>query len=137
MRAVLVILLALCASTFTGQPAQAAWSAGASGAVTARSTTIAPPGAAAASCGGLRASVTVTWGPSTSLWANGYLVQWGTTSGAPTSSATVTGLTHTTPSLPLGTYYFRVKATRGAWQSAPTAEVTKTVISILGLGTCI
>jgi hypothetical protein len=65
------------------------------------------------------------------------LVRWGTTSGAPTASATVSGLSYTTDPLPLGTYYFTVTATRGAWRSAPTPEVSRTVISVLGLGTCL
>jgi len=90
-----------------------------------------------ADCGLLRASVKLTWVASASTWTDGYEVRWGTSPGIYGSSATTTSRTYTTPALALGTYYFTVRATTVLWRSANAAEVSKLIVSVSGLGTCI
>ena len=85
---------------------------------------------------GVAASVTVSWTPTASTWADGYVVLGSLLSGGPyttaatvsgqsASSATVTGLSFAT------TYYYVVQATKGAWRSPSTAEVSRTTLSPL------
>jgi hypothetical protein len=107
------------------------------GSAGAQSTTIAATGTLSSSCGVLKASVKLTWTATSTPWADGYEVRWGTSSGSYTSSATTTLLTYTTPALALGTYYFVVRATKGSWRSVSSNEVSRSVISVLGIGTCL
>lgn len=98
-------------------------------------TTPAPPGTASASCGLLlAASIKVDWSASASPWVTQYEVRYGTNAGNPTQSAIVTGTTFTSPNLGLGTWYFTVRSVKGSWRSATSNQVSKTVVSILGLG---
>lgn len=99
-------------------------------------TTIASPAGAVAGCGSLLASVELTWAATTSTWADGYEIRRGTSPGVYTSVATATALAYTTPALTLGTYYFVVRATKGAWRSADSNEVSKSIVSVLGVDTC-
>jgi hypothetical protein len=84
----------------------------------------------------LSATVKLDWVATSSGWADGYEVRWGTTPGTYTSSAVTSSLTYTTPALALGTYYFVVRSTKGNWRSANSNEASRTVISVLGVGTC-
>jgi hypothetical protein len=119
-------------------PARAAWQGVAAGSATARSTALAAPSPIVATCVSLTAKVMLAWPVSATSWADGYEVRWGTASGTyTTGSATTTALTFTTPSLPLGTYYFVVRATKQSWISANSNEVSKSVVSVLGVGTCV
>lgn len=137
MRKLLVaaaVLLGAVALLPATEPAGASWVSAASGAASARADTPAAASSPAASCDLLLdAAVTVTWSPSPTPWVTGYEVRWGTTSGGPypSSSGVVTGLTYTTPALGLGTHYFVVYAAKEAWRSAPTTEVSKTVVNVV------
>ena len=70
-------------------------------------------------------AITVTW--TAALRAGGYRMEWGTTSGTYTGSATTTSASYTVDGLTHSTiYYFRVTATRaGAADGAPSAEVSE------------
>lgn len=128
------VLVGLVALPPAAGPAGAAWVSASSGTASAVADTPAPPTSPAASCDVLlSAAVTVTWSASPTPWVTGYEVRWGTTSGGPypNSSGVVTGLTYTTPQLGLGTYYFVVYSAKEAWRSAPTAEVSKTIVTVL------
>lgn len=121
-------------------PAGAAWGSAAGGSATGRATALAAPSAPAATCDlVLDAAVTVTWAAAATTWASGYEVRWGTTSGGPypNSSGLVAGLSYTTPELGLGTYYFVVHSAKESWRSAPTAQVSRTVVVILVLPVCV
>jgi len=137
MRRITGLLLGLLALSWPVVPAQARWTTSATGTAAALSASLAPPTSLVASCGLLRASVKLDWVASGSAWTDGYEVRWGTSPGVYASSATTTLLTYTTPALALGTYYFTVRATSGQWRSANAAEVSKVIVSLAGLGTCI
>lgn len=87
---------------------------------------------------GLSTSLTVSWTPTPSTWADGYEVLGsllptgpfttvGTVAGASSTSHTVTGLAFGT------TYHYVVKATKGNWRSPATAAVSRTTLSALCL----
>jgi hypothetical protein len=132
------LLLAVATFGWFVTPAYAAWSASGTGMGTATSASLAPPTNLVATCGTLlAASVTLTWSASASPWTVGYEVRQGTSPGNYTSSATTAALTYTaTLTLGLGTYYFTVRTTTGAWRSTGAAEVSKTLVNILFVGTC-
>ena len=100
---------------------------GASSALASATTDLQPPsrvtGLSAVAASDV--SIAVSW--AAAMRADGYRVEWGTTSGAYTGSATtssishtITGLTHST------TYYIRVTATRtGAADGVPSAETSE------------
>lgn len=76
-------------------------------------------------------AVTVSWTITDSAFADGYLVRRATAAGGPyTTIATVSlraTVTHSDTAVePSTTYYYRIQATKLAWQSAdsPTASVT-------------
>ncbi|MHB8296446.1 MAG: signal peptidase I [Acidimicrobiales bacterium] len=90
------------------------------------------PNVALAACspGGTDAA-TVTWTPTSSQWADGYLVMRADTPGAAGSiAAHLTGQatsSYTDVGLALSrTYYYSIEATKHAWTSTPTAEVAVT-----------
>lgn len=95
------------------------------------------PSTAAGPCTpGVAASIVVSWTATSSTWADGYEVLdslvsggpytiVGTVSGVATTSYTVTGLDFAT------TYHYVVKATKGNWRSAATAQVSRTTPSPL------
>ncbi len=138
-RLLLALGLALGLSFLSGPQAQAgaSWASTAPGSATARATTLAAPGTLTATCNPLlSASVQLDWGASSTPWADGYEVRWGAASGGPypNSSGVVVGLTYSTSPLAAGTHHFVVHTTKGAWRSAPSNQVTKTIVSILGVG---
>lgn len=121
-------------------PAGAAWASAAGGSATGRATALTGPSNPAAACDlVLDTAVTVTWAATSTTWASGYEVRSGTTSGGPypNSSGVVPGLSYTTPALGLGTYYFVVHSAKESWRSAPTAQVSRTVIIVLLLPVCV
>lgn len=127
-------LVGLVALPVSAAPAGAAWVSIASGPAAATADTPAPASNPAAACDLLLdAAVTVTWTPSPTSWVTGYEVRWGTTAGGPypNTSGVVTGSTYTTPALGLGTHYFVVYAAKESWRSTPTAEVSKTIVTLL------
>ena len=132
------LLLGLASVGWFATPADAAWSASATGTGVATAATLAPPTNLVATCGPpLSPSVILTWSASASPWTVGYEVRQGNSTGNYTSSFPTTALTYSTPAgLALGTYYFTVRATTGAWRSAGATEVSRTVINILFVGTC-
>lgn len=134
------VLAVVTALLLTASVASAAFVDGESASATLSTDTLQPPTNPAASHGpctlGLVASITVTWTATASMWADGYEVLGslvaggpytlvGTAGGASTTSHTVTGLGFAT------TYHYVVVATKGAWRSAPTAEVSRTTLSSL------
>jgi hypothetical protein len=132
---VAAMTLALAITCVVAGSAEASWTTTASGSATATSAAISPPTGVAGSCGVLSASVRLDWTASTSSWTDGYEIQWRRSpSPTYTNSATVTGVTYTTPALSGGTYFFLVRATKGAWRSSNVTEVSKSIVSILGLG---
>ena len=138
MKRSIALLLGLLGTCCLATPARAAWTTSPTGSGTAKATTIAGTGTLTSACGGLNGSVRLNWSATPTPWADGYEALWGTTSGGPyTSSATTTNLTYTTPSLALGTYYFVVRATKESWRSVSSNQVSRTVISVLGVGTCL
>lgn len=79
------------------------------------------------SAGCLLGTVTLTWEASPSEWATGYEVRWSTTNGGPYNRGplTTTLLTQQVTGLSaLTTYYFVVRATRGAWFSVNSNQHT-------------
>lgn len=132
--AAVTLVVALAAVTADGGPAGASWASTASGAATARSATPAPPTGVVASCDlVLPNAVTLTWSASATGWVNGYEVRWGTTSGGPypNTSGVVAGLGFTTPGLSAGTHYFVVQAAKDDWRSIPTAEASRTIVTVV------
>lgn len=84
-----------------------------------------PTGLTSAGC--LLGTVTLTWEASPSEWATGYEVRWSTTNGGPYNLGplTTTLLTQQVTGLSaLTTYYFVVRATRGAWFSVNSNQHT-------------
>jgi hypothetical protein len=136
MRRIPAGLLVLLATGWLAVPARAAWGSSASGAAVAHAATLAPTGTLTASCVTLSPAVRLDWAATSSSWVDGYEVRWGTTPSTYSSNALTSGLTYTTPALPLGTYYFVVRATKNGWRSADSNEASKTIVSVLGVGTC-
>lgn len=127
--------LALVAPAWPGTEAAASWGATGTGTARASSSAMAAPGTASASCGLLlQASVKVDWSASATPWVTQYEVRYGTNPSSPTQSALVSGLTYTSPALGLGTWYFTVRAAQGSWRSATSNQVSRTVVSVIGLG---
>jgi hypothetical protein len=122
-------------------PADANWTSTASGPASAKAAMIAPvgPNSLTSSCGLLRASVKLNWAATSSPWVDGYEILRGPSAGNYNSFTPIAGssTTYTTPALPLGTYYFVVRATKGSWRSTNSNEVSRTIVSVLGLGTCL
>ena len=99
---------------------------GASSAPASATTTLQPPsqvvGVSAVAASDV--SIDVSW--TAAMRADGYRVEWGTTSGAYTGSAATSSISHTITGLTYSTrYYFQVIATRsGASDGAPSVEAT-------------
>ncbi len=97
------------------------------------------PGAAAGTCVlAVEDAIVVSWTRTTSTWADGYEILRSTTSGGPYSVVgTVAGQateSYTSSLLAFSTtYYFVVRATKGAWRSAATSEVSRTTRTTLCL----
>ena len=137
MKRSVALLLGLLGTWCLAAPARASWTGSPPGSAIAQSTLIAGAGTLTSACGGLSASVALSWTATPTPWADGYEILQGTSSGVYTTSATTAQLTYTTPSLPIGTYYFVVRATKGSWRSLSSNEVSRRVISVLGVGTCV
>ena len=124
----------LAAATTT--VAASAWSSSATVAQQAiASATIAPPTGLAAGNGvcvkNSSVRVDVTWTQTTSTFADGYEILRSTSAGGPfTTVGTVSGVgtkTFTDTGTAFSTaYYYIVKATRGAWRSAPSSVASVT-----------
>lgn len=139
-RPVLVVAM-VTALLATGSVAFAAFTSTHTATTTLGAGVLAPPTNPAAThgpCTPLNASITVSWTPTTSAWADGYeilgsLVATGpftpvaTVNGVGTTSYTVNGLSFAT------TYHYVVKATKANWRSAATAVVSRTTLSALCL----
>src|SRR5207302_1164670 len=110
MKRSVALVLGLLGMCCLAAPARASWTGSPPGSAVARSTLIAATGTLTSACGGLNASIALSWTATPTPWADGYEVLRGTSSGVYTTSATTTQLTYTTPSLAIGTYYFVVKA---------------------------
>ena len=107
--------------------ADGAWSTTASATTTLQSPAQVTMVATAAS----DLAITVTW--ANAVRADGYRIEWGTTSGSYTESATTTGLSYTISGLtPSTTHYLRVVSTRtGASDGTPSAESSATTDAAL------
>lgn len=86
----------------------------------------------------VRSSVVVSWTPTSSTWADGYVLSRATAlSGPYTDIATVSGRatsSYVNTPLPFSTtFHYRVRATKQAWRSANTATVSITTKSLLCL----
>jgi hypothetical protein len=137
-RCIATVALGLSAIVWQAAPAAAQWGASAAGLGAAAATTITAPGTVTASCSSLlAASVKVTWAAGSTPWVTQYEVRWGTNPSAPTQSALVTGLSHSTPALGLGTWYFTVRSAAGAWRSPVSNQPSRLIVSVLGLGACV
>ena len=133
-RSIAVVVLGLLAVCWPVVPAHASWASPASGSALARAATIAAPTNLSASCNLLLdASVSLSWTPSASPWADGYeILQWKT--GTSPSSIMVAGrntASYSTPALTSGTWNFVVRATKGNWRSADAGPVSKSITSVL------
>lgn len=131
---VLVLCVAAAASAaFTSTTtASATYTSGSLSAPTAPSTAAGPCTIS------VSASIRVNWTASASTWADGYEIRRATVSGGPyTTIATVSGAataTYLNTSLPFSTtYHYVVRATKGNWVSATTAQVSRTTQSFLCL----
>lgn len=103
--------------------ALAAFATGATATGTLSTDTLAPPSNLSSGlC--VVGAVTLSWTGTTSTWADGYELRWGTTSGGPypnsTTSLTTTKLVSGLSILT--THYFVVRAYDGGWRSAFTAQ---------------
>lgn len=137
-----VLAAAVAALLTTGSVALAQYEDGDLAAHTVSTDVLQPPTNPATANGpctsGVSTSVVVSWTPTPSTWADGYEVLGalvsggpyspvGTVSGASSTSYTVTGLGFAT------TYHYVVKATKGNWRSAATAQVSRTTLGALCL----
>lgn len=122
--------------------ASAAFVASGSSSATYSSATLSAPSGLSSSAGPCvtlsSASIRLTWVATPSSWADGYEVLRSTSSGGPYSSlGTVSGvstLTYLDGSLPFSTtYHYVVRATKGSWRSALTAQVSRTTLTFLCL----
>lgn len=122
--------------------ASATFNAATVASVTYTSGALSPPSAPTTSNGPCTvlssASIRVSWAASGSTWASGYEVLRSTSSGGPYSTiATVPGagtVTYLNGSLPFSTtFHYVVRATKGSWHSAQTAQVSRTTPSFLCL----
>lgn len=136
MRRIGALLLVLLVLGGPATPADARWSGTATGTGTAQAASLAPPTGLVANCL-LTTTVKLDWSASASPWTTGYEIGRGTASGVYTWGPVVTGLTYTTPALALGTHYFTVRATSGPWRSTNAAEVSRLIVNVLGIGTCV
>ena len=128
-RSMVVLLLGLLTVIRSAAPADASWAGNTNGSATAKATTIAAPGTLTASCGLLLdATVKLDWAASASPWVTQYEVRWGTNAASPSNSTLVSALTYTTPALGIGTWYFTVRAAKGAWRCASSNQVSKSVV---------
>lgn len=135
IRRVVPFLLGLSVAMWPAAPAGAAWAGASAGQARAAATAAAAPGTTTASCNLLlAASVKVDWAASPSPWVADYEVRWGTNAAAPSQSAIVSGTTFSSPALGLGTWYFSVRSVKGAWRSAPANQVSRSIVSVLGVG---
>ncbi|MGH9000405.1 MAG: hypothetical protein ACRDY7_13580 [Acidimicrobiia bacterium] len=130
------LLAGLLAIWWPAAPAGASWASTAAGPGTAQSTTISAPSGLSSDCGLglLSAKVTLAWTATSTSWADGYEVRWGTAPGAYSHSGTpspASATSFTSPNLAAGTYYFVVRATKGNWRSAHSNEVSRG-IGLLG-----
>ncbi len=135
-RTAAIALLGLLATTWSAAPASAKWAASITGSGQARGAPIAAPTGLTATCVSplLSPSIRLDWTASTSSFVTQYEVQWGTTSGSPSNtSGLITGTTFT-QSYGGGTWYFTVRSTKGAWRSASSNQVSRTVTTILFVG---
>ena len=94
-------------------------------------TTLQPPGQVSGLSLTVDSDVAITVSWTAALRADGYRVEWGTTSGTYTDSATTTATSHTITGLTYSTtYYVRVVATRtGANDGAPSTEESVTTLA--------
>lgn len=102
----------------------------AGGTWTVTTETLQPPtGLTSAGC--LLGTVTLTWNASPTTWAEGYEVRWSTSNGGPYTSGPLT-TTLTTKAVSglsiLTTYYFVVRAYRGAWFSTNSNQHSATCV---------
>jgi hypothetical protein len=125
IRRVIVLAIALvllsssvASATFTKQKGVAANSFGAA--------TLAPGTGLSAVNAGAN-GITLTWTASTSNFEDGYEILRGTVSGGPYTEVATTGLvlTYTDP-VPVGTYFYVVRATGGNWTSINSAQASAT-----------
>jgi hypothetical protein len=131
-RSSVLFLLGLLILIRSAAPAAASWSGTVHGSASAKSTTITAPGTLSASCNLLLSgSVRLDWQASSSPWVTQYEVQYGTNASSPSQSVLVTGLTFSSPTLSLGTWYFTVRSAKGTWRSATSNQVSK--VLVLGL----
>jgi hypothetical protein len=129
-----LIVLVLVLSLRGGTEASARWQSTASASHTVSSATLAPPTSPAAAPGTCvprsSDSIDVSWTPTASRWADGYLVSRATQSGGPyqvvgtvvgqgVSSYSDSGLAFSTM------YHYVVEATKYNWRSVQTAEVKR------------
>lgn len=133
------MLAVATATLLTASVASASFVDRGSASATLSTDTLQPPTNPSTSNGpctvGVAASVTVSWSPTPSTWADGYQVKASLVSGGPytvvgtvgrtTTSYTVTGLAFAT------TYHYVVVATKGQWRSANTTQVSRTTLSPL------
>jgi hypothetical protein len=140
-RLVCILVFAPALLAVSGPAAFATFSGAASvGQGTVSTATLQAPSAPATAAGsctpGVGATIVVSWTPTSSTWADGYevlrsltssgpFVAVGTASGQSTSSYANSGL------LPSTAYYYVVKATKGGWRSAASAQVSRTTPTAL------
>lgn len=119
--------------------ASAGWSDGAAASGSISSATLAAPTSPATApgvCVPLTADrIVVSWTASSSAWATGYeIARSATVGGSYSVVGTVSAPTVSYADGPLGfstTYHYVVRATKGAWRSAATLEVTRTTRTAL------
>lgn len=138
-RVVAAVLGALAMAVAVSPPGLALWTQNESASASYSTATVPPPTGPTMvreSCIALTsASLRISWTGSTADWVTGYRVSYGLTSGGPyTASVDVDASSQSTVLTGLGfslPWYAVVTATRGAWSSIPTGEVTATTPSAL------
>ena len=122
---VLVAVSMFAFSVVAAQWALASFLDGGTATSTFSTDTLAPPSALTSNpC--LAGTVELSWTATTSSWASGYELRWGTTSGGPYPNSTTTaGTSQLVLGLSLLTnHHFVVRAYHGSWRSPYTPQRT-------------
>jgi hypothetical protein len=127
LRRLIVLACVLAASLAVVSFARASFTSSAgAGPLTVTSGSLSPAGSPTAACS--NGTATLGWTVTGTLWADGYDILRGTTTGGPyTHLAYVnsrTTLTYADATVTTGSYFYVIRAKKQNWRSASTTQVT-------------